>query len=75
MRHALNVDHITVIDNLVRLHNAAKKSRLVGAGFSSGHMISVLAINNCNFFWVCLCNKKRQRLHRDTRTNSKENKL
>ncbi len=43
MRHALDVDHITVIDNLVRLHNAAKKSRLVGAGFSSGHMISVLA--------------------------------
>jgi high-affinity nickel-transport protein len=43
MRHGLDVDHITAIDNLVRLHNAAKKSRLVGAGFSSGHMISVLA--------------------------------
>ncbi|MGI0066188.1 MAG: hypothetical protein ACREAT_05445 [Nitrosotalea sp.] len=43
MRHALDVDHITAIDNLVRLHNATKKSRLVGAGFSSGHMISVLA--------------------------------
>lgn len=43
MRHALDVDHITAIDNLVRLHNAIKKSRWVGAGFSSGHMISVLA--------------------------------
>jgi high-affinity nickel-transport protein len=43
MRHALDVDHITAIDNLVRLHNAVKKSRWVGTGFSSGHMISVLA--------------------------------
>jgi nickel/cobalt transporter (NiCoT) family protein len=43
MRHGLDVDHITAIDNLVRLHNATKKSRFVGAGFSSGHMISILA--------------------------------
>ena len=43
IRHGLDVDHIAAIDNLVRLHNATKKSRLVGAGFSSGHMISVLA--------------------------------
>lgn len=43
IRHGLDVDHITAIDNLVRLHNATKKSRLVGAGFSSGHMVSVLA--------------------------------
>lgn len=43
LRHALDVDHITAIDNLVRLHNAATKSRWVGAGFSIGHMISVLA--------------------------------
>ena len=43
LRHALDVDHITAIDNLVRLHNAEKRSRWVGAGFSSGHMISVLA--------------------------------
>jgi len=43
MRHGLDVDHITAIDNLVRLHNATKKSRLVGIGFSSGHMMSVLA--------------------------------
>lgn len=43
LRHALDVDHITAIDNLVRLHNAAKKARWVGAGFSIGHMISVLA--------------------------------
>lgn len=43
MRHALDVDHITAIDNLVRLHNAKKGSRWVGTGFSLGHMISVLA--------------------------------
>ncbi len=43
IRHGLDVDHIAAIDNLVRLHNATKKSRLVGVGFSSGHMISVLA--------------------------------
>ena len=43
MRHGLDVDHITAIDNLVRLHNAIKRSRWVGAGFSAGHMISVLA--------------------------------
>ena len=43
MRHALDVDHITAIDNLVRLHNAIKKSRWVGTWFSTGHMISVLA--------------------------------
>ena len=29
MRHALDVDHITAIDNLVRLHNAKKKTRWV----------------------------------------------
>ena len=43
MRHALDVDHITAIDNLVRMHNAKKQSRWVGTGFSIGHMISVLA--------------------------------
>lgn len=43
MRHALDVDHITAIDSLVRLHNAVKKSRWVGTGFSVGHTISVLA--------------------------------
>ena len=42
MRHALDVDHITAIDNLVRLHNARKKARWVGTGFSIGHMTSVL---------------------------------
>lgn len=42
MRHALEVDHITAIDNLVRLHNATKRARLVGTGFSVGHMVSVL---------------------------------
>src|SRR5947209_9257377 len=43
IRHGLDVDHITAIDNLVRLHNAVKRSRWIGAGFSTGHMISVLA--------------------------------
>src|SRR5437899_7178926 len=43
IRHGLDVDHITAIDNLVRLHNAGTRSRWVGAGFSTGHMISVLA--------------------------------
>ncbi len=43
VRHAFDADHVTAIDNLVRLHNATKKSRWVGAGFSMGHMISVLA--------------------------------
>jgi len=43
IRHAFDADHITAIDNLVRLHNATKKSRWVGVGFSIGHMISVLA--------------------------------
>ena len=43
LRHAIDIDHITAIDNLVRLHNATKKSRWIGAGFSLGHMISVLA--------------------------------
>ncbi len=42
LRHGVDIDHITAIDNLVRLHNATKKSRWVGAAFSSGHMISVL---------------------------------
>jgi nickel/cobalt transporter (NiCoT) family protein len=42
MRHALDVDHITAIDNLVRLHNAKEKARWVGTGFSTGHMVSVL---------------------------------
>ncbi len=42
MRHALDIDHITAIDNLVRMHNARKRSRWVGTGFSIGHMTSVL---------------------------------
>ena len=43
MRHAVDVDHITAIDNLIRLHNANKRARWVGTGFSIGHMTSVLA--------------------------------
>ena len=42
IRHALDIDHITAIDNLVRMHNARKRSRWVGTGFSIGHMTSVL---------------------------------
>jgi len=42
LRHALDVDHITAIDNLVRLHDAKKRSRWVGTGFGIGHMTSVL---------------------------------
>ena len=41
-RHALDVDHIVAIDNLVRLHNTTKKARWVGSGFSVGHVLSVL---------------------------------
>jgi high-affinity nickel-transport protein len=42
MRHALEVDHITANDNHVRLHSASKRARVVGTGFSAGHMLSVL---------------------------------
>ncbi len=41
MRHALDVDHITAIDNLVRMHNARKRARWVGTGFSIGHAASI----------------------------------
>ncbi|MFZ1077097.1 MAG: hypothetical protein WAN47_06680 [Nitrosotalea sp.] len=42
LRHALDVDHITAIDNLIRFNNASKQARWVGTGFSAGHMVSVL---------------------------------
>jgi len=42
IRHAFDADHVTAIDNLVRMHNASPKSKWVGAGFSTGHMLSVL---------------------------------
>jgi nickel/cobalt transporter (NiCoT) family protein len=42
-RHALDVDHIVAIDNLVRLHNPTKKAQWIGTGFSVGHILSVLA--------------------------------
>ncbi len=41
IRHGLDVDHVTAIDNLVRLHNAAKRARWVGTSFSAGHMVAV----------------------------------
>ncbi len=43
MRHALDVDHITAIDNLVRMHNARKRARWVGTGFSIGHAASIFS--------------------------------
>ena len=42
LRHGLDVDHISAVDSLVRMHNASKKARWVGFSFSSGHMLSVL---------------------------------
>jgi high-affinity nickel-transport protein len=42
-RHALDVDHIAAIDNLVRLRNAAKSARWLGSLFSTGHMLAVCA--------------------------------
>ena len=41
MRHALDVDHITAIDNLVRMHNVSKRSKWVGTGFSIGHSSAI----------------------------------
>jgi nickel/cobalt transporter (NiCoT) family protein len=42
MRHALDIDHIAAIDNLVRLHNLKASSKWVGTGFSIGHTALVL---------------------------------
>ena len=33
-RHALDIDHITAIDNLLRLHNTKRNSKWVGSGFN-----------------------------------------
>jgi high-affinity nickel-transport protein len=43
VRHALDVDHIAAIDNLVRMRNADKPSRWIGSLFSMGHMLAVCA--------------------------------
>ncbi|HXX06397.1 MAG TPA: hypothetical protein VEJ68_06220 [Candidatus Bathyarchaeia archaeon] len=43
LRHGLDVDHISAIDSLIRLHNASKYSRWIGTGFSAGHMLAILA--------------------------------
>ncbi len=43
LRHALDLDHIIAIDNIVRLYSNNSKSRFVGFMFSSGHMVSVVA--------------------------------
>jgi nickel/cobalt transporter (NiCoT) family protein len=41
IRHALDVDHIAAIDNLVRMRNSDRPSRWVGSLFSAGHMFAV----------------------------------
>jgi high-affinity nickel-transport protein len=43
VRHALDIDHIAAIDNLVRMGNADRRSRWVGSLFSAGHMLAVCA--------------------------------
>src|SRR5437016_4144609 len=49
LRHGVDIDHITAIDNLVRLHNATKKSRWVGAafrlGFDTATQISAISLS------------------------------
>ena len=42
-RHALDVDHIAAIDNLVRMRNASRAARWIGSLFSAGHMLAVCA--------------------------------
>jgi len=42
MRHAVDVDHVTAIDNLVRMNNAEEGARWIGTAFSAGHMSAVL---------------------------------
>src|SRR5574340_1582772 len=42
LRHGLDVDHISAIDSLIRVHNASKFSRWIGTGFSAGHMLAIL---------------------------------
>ena len=42
MRHAVDVDHVTAIDNLVRMNNANANARWIGTAFSAGHMSAVL---------------------------------
>lgn len=42
-RHALDVDHIAAIDNLVRMRQANKTARWIGSLFSVGHMLAVSA--------------------------------
>jgi high-affinity nickel-transport protein len=43
VRHALDVDHIAAIDNLVRMRRASESSRWIGSLFSAGHMLAVCA--------------------------------
>jgi high-affinity nickel-transport protein len=42
MRHAVDVDHVTAIDSLVRMNNADENARWIGTAFSAGHMSAVL---------------------------------
>ena len=43
VRHALDLDHIIAIDNLVRLYDRDVRARLIGLSFSIGHVIAILA--------------------------------
>ncbi|TLX84033.1 MAG: hypothetical protein E6K98_03560 [Thaumarchaeota archaeon] len=42
LRHALDIDHVTAIDSLVRMYRIKQHSRWLGTAFSTGHMVSVL---------------------------------
>lgn len=43
VRHALDIDHISAIDNLVRMRIADRTARWIGCLFSLGHMLAVCA--------------------------------
>jgi len=43
MRHALDVDHVAAIDNLVRLRSTVRSAKWIGSLFSTGHMLAVCA--------------------------------
>jgi len=52
MRHAVDVDHVTAIDNLVRMNNATESARWIGTAFSAGHMSAVLSEMVAIIFFV-----------------------
>ncbi len=52
MRHAVDVDHVMAIDNLVRMNNATESARWIGTAFSAGHMSAVLSEMVAIIFFV-----------------------